>query len=226
MSLATKSATSEWSCAECSPGHRTARSTTSVVLCAVREALLSADTREACVRSAGYRLITTPSPRGRCSNHPTSTRTRAPVKTATNTHCRLVHCSRMLGTTPSATAVETAIRTVPPPSRESSSRLSCLCHLTRASALQLKSPSLYPRRRCGERVFRLAGRLVLQPLVEARIGPGPGRVLDTRQAARTAPLTCIKYAAAMRMGAAANDHLLLVQEGLSVVGLTVVNEQP
>lgn len=73
----------------------------------------------------------------------------------------------------------------------------------------------------------LAGCLVPLPSAEVCIGPGPGPAGPRCEAAaQTAPLTCIKHAAPMRMAAAVNDQLVLVQEGLSVVGLTVVNKQP
>lgn len=161
---------------------------------------MKATTREARVRHAGYRLITTPRPRGRCSPHPTTTKASAPAKTGflalrwphfsgpswrqrmfeeesgllacagphrgqlepelksqasganwrrrnrarprresqkttANTHGRLVNCSRMFGTTPSATAVLAAITIVPPPSRDS------------ASPPQVPEPSHPPTRR-------------------------------------------------------------------------------
>lgn len=69
-------------------------------------------------------------------------------------------------------------------------------------------------------VSSLAGCLVPLPLAEACIGPGPGPAGPRCEAAaQTVPLTCIKHVAPMRMAAAANDQLVLVQEGLSVVVL-------
>lgn len=114
---------------------------------------LKATTREARVRRAGYRLITTPRPRGRCSPHPTTIRASAPAKTTANTRGRLVNCSRMFGTTPSATAVLAAVTIVPPPSRDSASRLKCPSHLMppnssvgmRSSGSALRAIPLYGR---------------------------------------------------------------------------------